>query len=212
MREALFIGGILASVTHDMQNVMAIIKESGALADDILTINGPPRLRHGDKLTTALVNIQEQVKRGRDLMLMLNGFAHAATDFPECGDLVRFTRQIATLDQRMARLKECSLVTDLDVPPVLVLGNALTIMQSVHVGLSAMLDICQANDVIRIGIVPAGEDGRISLRISAENSKKQPDIQTMAPLMTELGGECRSGEGVVELRYSLAPAQGTAKP
>ena len=209
MRDILFVSGVLASVTHEMQNVMAIIKESGALADDILKINGPPRMKHGDKLENALVNIQEQVQRGRDLMLMLNGFAHAAVDYPESGDLVRFARHVCTLAQRMARLKECSLASDLATTPLLVRGNALMLMQSIHAGLAAVLENCAAGDVLRLGLAPS-EDGA-ALRISAETSKATPDSRDVALLMADLGGDCHAGQGFLELRYLSASPQGEAR-
>ena len=207
MRDILFMGKILALVTHDMQNVMAIIKESGALADDVLQMNGPPRMRHGDKLEGALANIQEQVARGRDMMLMLNGFAHVAADFPECGDLARFARQICVPAQRTARLKECSFDLALDGPPLPVRGNGLSLMQSVHAGLVAVLDVCRSGDVIRVGIASPEGNGPV-LRISAKAGRAVPNQGDVAPLMGELGGGCRAGEGFLELCYLSAPAQG----
>lgn len=214
MRDILFMGAVLASVTHEMQNVMAIIKESGALADDILAINGPPRLKHGDKLHAALGNIQEQVGRGRDLMLMLNGFAHAAADHPESGDLRRFARQICVLAERMARLKECGLAAGLDGPPVFVRGNALMLMQSVYLGLAAVLEDCEAGDLVRVSIADAGTgapaDGSVILRIQAENGRAAPDCSGPAPLMNALGGGCRAGAGALELFFASAGGESAA--
>ena len=213
MRDALFMGRILALVTHEMQNVMAIIKESGALADDILKLNGPPRMRHGDKLDSSLVNIQQQVERGRGLMIMLNGFAHAAADYPESGDLARFARQICIPAQRMAHLKECALNASLDVPPLVVRGNALTLMESVHAGLAAVLEGCKAGDTLHVSIAPpqADTEGPV-LRVQAEKSLAEPEQRAVAPIMAELGGSCRAGAGFLELRYAAAPAQGEANP
>ena len=213
MRDVLFMGSILASVTHEMQNVMAIIKESGALADDILKLNGPPRMRHGDKLDNSLANIQQQVERGRTLMLMLNGFAHAAADYPESGDLARFARQICIPAQRLAHLKECSLEPSLDGPPLVVRGNALTLMESVYAGLAAVLEGCPAGDALRVAITPpqAGGQGPV-LHIRAGKSLAEPEQRTVAPIMAELGGSCRAGAGFLELCYVTAPAQGGANP
>lgn len=205
MNDILFMSGILASVTHDMQNVMAIIKESGALADDVLKINGPPRMKHGDKLTAALVNIQEQVLRGRDLMLSLNGFAHAAVDYPESGDLARFARHVCVLAQRTARLKECTLVPDQKAVSLPVRGKAIALMRSIHAGLVTVLDICAAGDVLRLEL--AAPEGGALLRISAETGRATPDVQGIAPLMAELGGDCRAGQGFLELSYAPAPVR-----
>ena len=64
MRDIYFMGKVLASVSHEMQNVMAIIKESAALANDVLQINGPPPMKHGDKLMHSLATIRNQIERG----------------------------------------------------------------------------------------------------------------------------------------------------
>lgn len=202
MRDILFVGDILASVTHEMQNVMAIIKESGALADDILHLNGPPRMKHGDKLAVALTNIQEQVGRGRNLMLMLNGFAHAAADYPESSDLTRFCKQICVLAERMVRLKECTLDAQCASAPVPVRGNALMLMQTVYLGLAAALEGCAAGDALRLRV--AGTDAGGSVLIKAAKGTQTPDIQSLAPLMAELGGTCRAEAGALELAYAPA--------
>ena len=207
MRDILFMGDILASVTHEMQNVMAIIKESGALADDILKLNGPPRMRHGDKLEVALGNIQEQVGRGRNLMLMLNGFAHAAADYPETSDLTRFARQISVLADRMVRLKECALATELERPPLPVRGNALMLMQTIYLGLAAVLQGCTAGDTLTLSLLDEapGADFAGIARISACISTSKPECAGLAEAMKEVGGSCRSDQGVLDLCYAAAP-------
>lgn len=209
MRDVLFVGDILAMMTHEMQNVMAIIKESGALTDDILRLNGPPRMKYGDKLQSALAVIQEQVLRGRGMMLMLNDLAHAPADFPEFGDIVRFSRHISVPGQRMARLKECSLLPELEVAPLPVRGSALTLMQSIHAAIAAVLDQCGPGSIIRLRAAPEAGGGAV-LRISADTGGREPDSAKTAALMAEVGGTCRTGQGLLELFY--APAGGEARP
>lgn len=206
MRDILFMGEVLASVTHDMQNIMAIIKESGALADDILALNGPPRMKHGDKLAQAQRNIQEQVLRGRDLMLMLNGFAHAAADFPASGDLSRFSRQITVLAERMVRLKDCRLEKTFPDKPLAVRGNALMIMQAIYVSMAAITRICTAGDVIRLTV--DRDDGGPFVRLGADQSKIVPEPCDVAALMTGIGGSCNTGPGHIVLRFAPAPQGG----
>ncbi len=206
MRDILFMGEIMASVTHEMQNVMAIIKESGALADDILALNGRPKLKHGDKLNEALTNVQQQVARGRELMLMLNGFAHAAADYPACCDLRRFAKQISVLADRMVRMKECKLVTDFSGPPLPVRGNALMLMQTVYQGLAALLAGCVKGDTLTIRAVDAENLSDTTrgggLRLEAAVSRETPDVSALAPVMALLGAFCEAGPGTLELAYA----------
>lgn len=206
MRDILFMGEILASVTHDMQNVMAIIKESGALAEDILTLNGALRLKHGEKLESALCNIREQVARGRKLMIMLNGFAHAAEDFPGACDLGRFSEQIGVLATRMVRMKECDLVREPYSEPLMVRGNALLLMQSLYLGMYSLLETCSAGDVISLYITsrPNFHPPTATLHMRARDSQLMPQCGiTLARLLEELGGHCSISRGTVAVSFRL---------
>jgi Signal transduction histidine kinase regulating C4-dicarboxylate transport system len=206
MRDALFIGEILASVTHEMQNVLAIIKESGALAEDILHINGPLPMKHGDKLTVALGNIGQQTGRGRNLMFMLNGFAHAAEDFPEVSDLGRCTRQICTLAERKLMLAECRLETALPEKPVRVRGNALLLMQAIYAALQSMLAVTVRSGALHVSVEPLAANGNESARliVRSDNTTGQPDTASSAALVTELGGTLQHIPGAISLHFPCA--------
>lgn len=212
MRDILFMGRIIASVTHDMQNIIAIIKESGALTDDILKLNGPPRMRYGKELAAALTNIQQQVERGRKLMFMLNGFAHAAADHPERCDLLRFSRQISVLAERMARLKECALQTFLEGEPLYVRGNALALMQSIYLGIAAVLEGCEAGDTLIVAPLDSelAPEGRVCLRIYAEKSKNFPEERSLSSVLAEMGASFQQEEGGLNLCYLPAPRESHA--
>ncbi|MDL2316620.1 hypothetical protein LJC59_06010 [Desulfovibrio sp. OttesenSCG-928-A18] len=202
MRDILFAGRILASVTHEMQNVMAIIKESGALTDDILSLNGlleKPSLRHGDKLAAALKNIQEQVGRGRNLMIMLNGFAHAAADYPERCDIVRFARLICVLAERMVKLGECSLETELAGKAEMVRGNALMLMQAIFLGIEGMLARCDKGDTLTVSVLPsaAGACGREGESVAPKEkglpaTELEPAARAPEPRSLPLGQDGRA--------------------
>ncbi len=206
MRDIIFMGRVMASVTHEMQNVMAIIKESGALAEDIMALNRGVSLKHGDKLPSALGNIREQVERGRGLMQRLNGFAHAAEDFPENCDLTRFAEHIAVLAGRMAALRECSLRLDLGKKPVPVRGNAALIMQSLYIALSDALAICPKGSEISVSARGAnlsgagGQGAALHVSCPGASAPLEPGAELTA-LMSELGGSASSAPDGMVLAY-----------
>lgn len=213
MRDIVFMGRVLASVTHDMQNVMAIVKESGCLVNDILSLNGYPRMKHGDKLKPALGAIVEQVERGRDLMFMINRFAHAAGDFAETADLCRFTQYISVLSERMVRLKECRLQTKLCAPSPLVQANALLVMQAVYMGIGDLLETCEAHRDILLQTARAEHAGRqwgvAALSVGGSSALPAEDTDLDA-LMKQLAGIHLPTPGGLALYFPLAatPLQG----
>ncbi len=203
MRNALFMGLITASITHEMQNVMAIIRESGALVGDVMRLNGPPRLKHGDKLQSSLGNIEEQVQRGRELMLMLNGFAHAAEDFPASCDAVRFTAQIAPALQRLARLRECGFIFEKGAAPLFVKGNAMLLMQGIYLAALAVLDVCAPGDTLELATEP-GQTPTVILRTRPDRAVPEPS-QDFHDVCTGLPADGRTEPGACLI--GLTPAR-----
>lgn len=70
------VGHLAASATHELQNALAVIRESAGLMQDLVSLCGEG-LPHRDRLCTMLSLIQEQVARGGDLAWNLNRLAHA---------------------------------------------------------------------------------------------------------------------------------------
>lgn len=107
--KAAFMGKIMAGVTHEIKNVLAIIKESSGLLEDVITLGKegvpPPR----DKLLRTLSRINEQVNRGVNLSSNLNTFAHVSDEQTAHVDLNQAVDQVSVLCQRFARLKGASL-------------------------------------------------------------------------------------------------------
>ncbi|MBW2131942.1 MAG: HAMP domain-containing histidine kinase [Deltaproteobacteria bacterium] len=103
--EIAFFGKITAAATHEMKNVLAIIKETAGLMEDLVILSPemPASLR--EKCQSTLSVIQNQIKRGVDISDHLNWFAHC-TDVPTASmDLSTTAAQMIHLAQRFARLK-----------------------------------------------------------------------------------------------------------
>lgn len=118
-KEIEFFGRITAGSTHEMKNVLAIIRESAGLMEDLLTLSPetPSPLR--EKFQKTLSVIQNQVQRGSDISDRLNRFAHS-TDAPVDNiDLQTAAEHLVTLAQRFARLKSVDLKIDPPAVPTM---------------------------------------------------------------------------------------------
>ncbi|SLM31229.1 hypothetical protein MTBBW1_290010 [Desulfamplus magnetovallimortis] len=99
-----FFGKITASVSHEMQNVLAIIKESAGLMEDLLMM---AERQGGDitpeRLFSCLATIKKQVTRGTEITSSLNSFAHTADHETETTDIIEITTRLLILTDRLAR-------------------------------------------------------------------------------------------------------------
>ena len=113
-KEVAFFGKIAAGITHELKNVLAIIRESSGLMGDIISISPEAIVKYQEKIQNSIVRIKDQIERGVNLTDRLNKFAHSTDVTLAKIDLQETIEQLVTLAQRFARLKHVELKT---VPP-----------------------------------------------------------------------------------------------
>jgi C4-dicarboxylate-specific signal transduction histidine kinase len=104
-REAAFISAMTASATHETRNVLAIIKESAGLVEDLIRVLERKGTLDTEKVYRALERIDAQVKRGADILTNLNRLSHAVDHDMVAVDLAAEVEQVVFLSQRFARKK-----------------------------------------------------------------------------------------------------------
>jgi len=204
MHNLTFLCRILASATHEMQNILAIIKESGALAGDVLHLNGPPRMKHGDKLLSALGTVETQVERGRTLMMALNTCAHAADAEYDLLDLPVFCERAAVLAERMARMKECSLKLVKSLDKGRMRADGFDFIQSVYRAVELVLAGCQAGDDLTLEL-RAAQNGQALVRVASKTARAVPQSDAALDAMAaRIGAQLHLEEGCLSLIAPLA--------
>lgn len=105
-REAKFMGSVTALSMHEMQNILAIIRESAGLMGDILRVNAKVDFKHRPNMERTLEHITTHVMRGKALLEATSRLAHSPDDdLVEGCDLAVYARVVAQLSERLARLK-----------------------------------------------------------------------------------------------------------
>jgi C4-dicarboxylate-specific signal transduction histidine kinase len=104
-REAAFIASVTAGTTHEIRNVLAIVKESAGLIEDLVRSFGRQGPQHEDKITRAVSRIDAQIGRGATLLSNLNRFAHSLDHARDEVDCDQEVQQVASLCQFRARRK-----------------------------------------------------------------------------------------------------------
>lgn len=155
-REAAFMGRITASVAHEMKNVLAIIKESTGLMEDILSLGEGDPAAHKEKFSRVISNIGQQVGRGVDLATRLNRFAHCPDEIVSSVDLNQVVDQIVVLSRRFAKSKQVSLEADLKEKSVILVTDPFRVHMLLFNCISVLLDLAQAGT--QLNVVPVQPD------------------------------------------------------
>jgi hypothetical protein len=154
-KEVAFFGKITAGITHEMKNVLAIIRESSGLMGDIISISPEAVIKYQEKIQTSLVRIKDQIERGVNLTDRLNRFAHSTDETIAKIDLQETIEQLITLAQRFARLKLVVLNTvppDHEGPPVTLVTRHVQLQMALFASLECCFTVMTAGGEINIGI------------------------------------------------------------
>jgi C4-dicarboxylate-specific signal transduction histidine kinase len=162
-KEIAFMGRITAGLSHEINNVLAIIKESAGLMDDILKRCPENAVPHQDRLVNAAANVKKQVDRGVGIVSGLNRFAHSMDEPWAQVDLNELTARIVFLMQRFGRKRRMALKAAPHCEPLMIQTDPFRLQMH----LTNALDFCleRANEGSTLILQARLVDGRPALWI-----------------------------------------------
>lgn len=179
-RQVAFFGRMTASITHEMKNVLAIIKESSGLMQDILAFSREETCPYEDKLKDVLHTIGEQITRGVELTSRLNRFAHDPDENIRKTDLTDQVEHLVALSQRFARLQ--NVVLKVDPPkqrPILIETCPVQLQMALFTGIECCLHLMETGGQIYLS--PQKQGGKALIRIICEGD--DPDETAFGELL-----------------------------
>ncbi|OGQ90981.1 MAG: hypothetical protein A2289_00710 [Deltaproteobacteria bacterium RIFOXYA12_FULL_58_15] len=151
-----FFGAITASLSHELNNVLATIKELSGLLEDLVHAVKPERPLNGERVISSLEKMNVQVERGRRYVKQLNRFAHSA-DEPEAAiDLCDTVAEIVALSQRLAKLNRVDLITELPEQMVKIDGSSFEAQHVLYRCLKAVMTAAGQGEKV---VVRLSDDG-----------------------------------------------------
>lgn len=220
INEVAFFGRVTAGFTHEMKNVLAIIRESSGLIEDLMAMS-PETSPYQEKYQRALTNIRVQVQRGIDLTTRMNQFAHTPDQAVKQVDLFEITEILIELTQRLARLKNMVITGDSPAPSgrsLLLVTNPVQLLMGLFNALECWFSLALSGS--RIHIRPFNRENTPVISITCEGifSERNELAQRVSetepwPLLldtiTRLGGRIEIDEstaGILLLLSNLQPA------
>jgi len=200
MRDALFMGRMTASATHELQNILATIRESSGLMEDLLAISSEG-FAHAERFKKGLCVLAEQVERGMILTEQLNFCAHAPEMSPAGADINEAVRALAGLSRRSAARRKTTLVLAHGRSGLRTALRAVEVMDAVGAALEAALDVLPMGTQLMLSVEEQGGLGVVRLDApSFEALRQTPAWAELAGLAKTLGigvSAGPAGQGVV---------------
>ena len=181
--KAAFMGRITAGVTHELKNVLAIIRESAGLMQDLMALSGDAAFPLREKFSKVLSNIGDQVGRGVDLTGRLNTFAHLTDETSAGLDLNEVACQVVFLSQRFARLKGISLGVAPQERSVILVTDPLKIQMLLFQCVELLMNIVGTGATITLHPLQQGEgEATVELSSTSNNETSKDKALDLAAL------------------------------
>jgi len=196
-REAAFLGKLTAGATHEIKNVLATIKESCGLADDLLSISPPESWPHQEKLARSFSTIKAQVFRGTALVDRLNRLAHSPDEELASLDLQKEMELAAFLAERWTRQKDASITIEADGERFQLETDPLGLQMALFAAIQCCLDRLDLGGAIE---VRAREEGGLKVLEftcsggQAGEASAPEHWSELEEIMVLLGGQLRPSE------------------
>jgi len=197
-----FQGRITASVSHELNNVMATISETAGLLEDLIELSDGGRSSEGEELRRCAKTIVEEVQRGFRVVKNLNRFAHSA-DAPvaelNLGELV-------TLVVGLASYVSYSSSVDLqgvEDPGPRLTTQPLLLEDLVYRGLIHAFRQVGPDRVVGVSTGETPDGGRIVISGLGSGGADGFLGDDVARIAQALGGRVETGAGGDEVRFVL---------
>ena len=206
-----FFGKITASVTHELNNVLAIVEQSAGLLDDMIAGEERGVPLSVERLRAMSSSVQKQTQRGLELVACLNRFAHTTDRSNAVFDTNEVLNNFVGLCRRLALLKKLDLELRPSTTAHKMEGNPFILQQTLFIALQESL--AGAGGGSTIVIENRADSKGVEICISYAGSV-EPDPDQMAVIDTlarQMNGTTalEAGSGLIRiyLRFALAPPQ-----
>jgi len=199
-REAAFLAKITASTTHEIRNVLAIVKESAGLIEDLVRSFGKRGTLKEDKLFQAVSRIDAQVGRGAQLLTNLNRLAHGLDRTSEPVDLGASAQQVASLSERFARQRRQTVQVRAPEAPLTATANALQLQMVLFTAVECCLEAMAEGGAVTIQPHESGGLPAVKVvgEIDSAPAPSDPTATAAWPRLAALGEDLNASVQVVE--------------
>ncbi|MBI5895626.1 MAG: sensor histidine kinase [Desulfobacterales bacterium] len=157
-----YFGRTTASISHELKNALAIIKENAGLLGDYLLMADKGVSIDPARFKTVATRIEDQVARADGIIKNLNRFAHSVDDPVKVLDLNELAGLLGVLSQREAAMRQVTLHVCPESATTTVTTAPYLLLTLLGRCLSVCLQYMGAGKALAVRVTKEGAGGRIS--------------------------------------------------
>ncbi len=197
-REMAFFGAVTASVTHEINNVIAIVGELNGLLGDLVAGAEAGCPLDLEKVDGILGTAERHIDRGKIIVKRLSRFAHSVDEPVSTINPGVVLDNLVKISSRLADMKKLRIEAVLPDEPTYMTTNPFILQQAVFSCIELFLNALPAGEGIVVELLK--EDEIFKVTVSGSTSvgadKALEKLEAIGSLMASLGGKAElGGEG-----------------
>jgi C4-dicarboxylate-specific signal transduction histidine kinase len=190
VKEIDFMGKVTASLSHEIKNTLAIIRESVGLMGDLLRKDAPDDWPRYSRLTDLVASVEEQVQRSAEIVKRLNQFAHSMDKPLAEVDLNETVRQTVILSERFASLRRVKLGMGLESTPLYLQSDPFRLLYVIFGFIERAINCSPKEGEVRVKAQRSGEMFQVTVtgQGGTDGKRDESDLAMLAQTIESLGG------------------------
>lgn len=190
-----YFGRMMASISHEMNNVVTIIGEVSGLVEDMTALAEAGRPLAPERLRVQCERIGRAVERGKEIVGRMNALAHSVDHEEEEVDLDRAVEATVGLLRRLAELRGVAIEVGGGAGGARVRCSRFELQQAIYVMIDALLASAAGKGTIRVDSAspPGSAEVMVGWADGADREAVAGRVEYARLLAGRLGGDLEAG-------------------
>ena len=169
------IGKLMAGLSHEFKNHLAIIKELNGLIEDLLLLEEPGQSLDSERYKKIISGINGRIAEAAEMCRFLSGFSHRMDQPLSSISVTDVLQEKIYLLRRFAQQKQVDLTSSFDEDLPVIFNDPSLLQFAIFCIIWPALELLQQGDKISITVVRKGQSVEIVVNLKGAMEKPEDD-------------------------------------
>ena len=170
-----FVGKMMAGLSHEFKNHLAIIKELNGLIEDLLLLEEPGQSTNSERYKKIISGINERIAQASEMCRFLSGFSHRMDQPLSSLSVTDVLQEKIYLLRRFARQKQVDLIASFDEDLPAIFNNASLLQFAIFCIVWPALELLEQGSRISINVVGKDQSVEIVITLAGKMERIEND-------------------------------------
>jgi len=185
-----FVGKVMAGLSHEFKNHLAIIKELSGLIEDLLILEEPGQSTNSERYKKIISGINERIAQAAEMCRFLSGFSHRMDQPLSSLSVTDVLQEKIYLLRRFAQQKQVDLIASFDEDLPAIFNDPSLLQFAIFCIVWPALELLERGGRILITVVRKDEVVEIVIKLEGAMKKTEDDTpwEDMLPEVLQILG------------------------